>query len=214
MRDPYAPPGWTSPAAPKAAPPMRSGALMVLLGELGRSILWRLNGGIGLWYRAWPDTTLPNRLIKLAGAVLVLWGAWTLTRERVPAVLRMVTRSTATIALGGHVARVVFALTGVPALAAEPATMLLDGLAVSACILCVASALRSGPTPHRAIGVVFLAGTFLAVSIASVLLRLADGGGAHITLGVSTLLRGAISLAMLGLGAWAIVAVVRLPRSG
>jgi hypothetical protein len=35
----------------------------VLVGEAGRSILWRLNAGVALLYRSWPDATIPNRII-------------------------------------------------------------------------------------------------------------------------------------------------------
>jgi hypothetical protein len=212
--DPYAAPGAVGSVAPpgRGLSLSRGGALLVLCGEAGRSLLWRLNAGIGLVYRSWPDTTVPNRVIKLLGALLVLWGAWRLTREGVSAFARVATRVLAAIAVGGHVARLVFALTDVSAFASEPAMIFVDALAVSACALCVVPAFRAGPTRGAAAGAILLAAAYFVASTSSALLLLATGRGVHFNLGSDTVLRSAISLSLLAIGAWAAVLVSRLPR--
>ena len=92
------------------------------------------NGAIGLAYPDWPDSTVPNRVIKLLGAAVVARGAWLLTRERVPAFARVATRMLVAIALVGHFARLVLALLDVTAFASEPATTVVDAVALSACV--------------------------------------------------------------------------------
>jgi len=208
--DPYAAPGAvasaTAPGARRSS--ARSGALLVLSGEVGRSLLWRLNAGIGLAVRSWPDTTVPSRVIKLLGALLVLWGAWRLTREGVSASARVATRVLVAVALGGHVARLVLALMDVTAFASEPAMTFVDALAVSACALCVVPVLRAGSTRGAAVGAVLLAVAYFVTSTASALLLLA---GEHGGLGSDRVLRGVVSLSFLVLAGWAAGVVARVP---
>jgi hypothetical protein len=210
--DPYAAPGAVASAAARVARTSgaRSGAYLVLFGEAGRSLLWRLNAGIGLVYRSWPDTTVPNRVIKLLGAVLVLLGAWRLTREGVGAFARVATRLVVVVALGGHVARLVFALTDVTAFASEPATTVLDALAVSACALCAVPVLRAGATRGWAVGAIVLAAAYLGASIASALLFLATAPGVYGGPVRGSLLRGAISVTFLALGGLAAAVAARV----
>jgi hypothetical protein len=211
--DPYAPPGAAASRAMPALPrsPVRTGAFVVLLGEASRSILWRLNGAIGLAYPGWPDATVPNRVIKLLGAVVVAWGAWLLTRERVPAFARVATRTLVAMALVGHFARLVFALVDVTAFASEPATMIVDAVALSACVLCTVPALRVAAGGRWARSGVLLAVAYLAVSVASASLLLASASPmAHVG---GAGLRGAISLAMVALGGWGVMIAAHLPRT-
>jgi hypothetical protein len=212
--DPYAAPlsDRVGQHAETRSSPVRSGALMVLLGEAGRSLLWRMNSAIALLYRSWPDSTIPNRVIKLLGAAVVLWGAWRLTGERFPTSGRVATRILAAVAFGGNVARLVFALMGAAAVAAEPATMLIDALAVSACVLCVVPTLGDAGMRGWAVSASLLAGVYLAVSAVSAFVVLATGEGAHIGAASGALVRGLISMTMLALCAWAIAIASRLPR--
>jgi hypothetical protein len=210
--DPYAAPGAVAPATPPGArtSSARGAAFLVLFGEAGRSLLWRLNAGIGLVVRSWPDTTIPNRCIKLLGAAVVLRGAWRLTRE-VSTFARVATRVLVAIALGGHVARLVFALTDVTASASESAMTFVDGLAVSACVLCVVPVLRAGANAAGVLGARLLAAAYAVVSTASALLLLATASGVHVSLGPDRVLRGAVSLSFLALGAWGASLAASLP---
>lgn len=211
--DPYAAPGAVaSAAAPDARrSSARSGAFLVLLGEAGRSLLWRLNAGIGLAYPSWPDTTIPNRVIKLLGALLVLWGAWRLTREGVSSFARIATRVLVAVALGGHVARLALALVDVTASASEPAMTFVDGVALSACALCVVPVLRTVPTRGWALVAILLAAAYLLVSTASALVLVALAPGVHGGPVGGSVLRGVISLSFLALGGLAAGVAARLP---
>lgn len=185
---------------------------MVLAGDAGRAVLWRLNAAIGILYPSWPHPTIPNYVIKLLGAVLVLLGAWSLTQGQVPALARVATRSLASIALVGHVARLAFALMSAAAFAWEPVTTLLDAVAVSACILCVAPMVRTNPTRRWVGSATLLAAAYLMVSAASALLLLATGPGTRIRLDGSAILRAALSLIMIGLAAWGVTIIAQVPR--
>jgi hypothetical protein len=213
--DPYAAPGAVaSVVAPGARPSRaRSGAFLVLLGEAGRSLLWRLNAAIGFVYPSWPDTTVPNRIIKLLGALVVVWGAWRLTRDGVGAFARIVTRVLVVVALGGHVARLVLALMDVTASASEPATTLVDALALSACALCVVPVLRAGATRGWAVAAMLLAAAYLVASIASALVFLATAPGVYGSPVGGRVLRGAISLSFIALGGLAAAVAARVPAT-
>jgi hypothetical protein len=212
--DPYAAPGVLGSAAARSTDvsPVRTGAWMVLVGDAGRAILWRLNAAIAILYPSWPHPTILNYVIKLLGAVVVLSGAWSLTQGQVPALARAATRSLASIALGGHVARLAFALLSAAAFAWEPATTLLDAVAVSACILCVAPRVHADPTRRWVGSATLLAAAYLMVSATSALLLLATGPGTHIRLDGSAIPRAALSVIMIGLAAWGVTILVQVPR--
>jgi hypothetical protein len=209
--DPYAAPAALGDrASTGSSSPARSGAFLVLAGEAGRSVLWRLNATLALLYRRWPDPTVPNRIIKLLGALLVVWGAWRLTREPVRSFVRVATRVLVAIALGGHVARLFLAAMGATAFASEPVTTVVDAAAISACALCVVPVLRAGGRRGWAVGAILLAAAYLLACTLSVVVLLATREGWHAGL-ASSATRGVLSLVMLGLAVSAAAILARIP---
>jgi hypothetical protein len=176
----------------------------VLVAEALRSLLWRVNGAVAL---LWPvmsngAVSTTNRTIKLLGAIGVLWGARSLTVESGGPGLRVVTRVLATVALGANAARVVLALAGALDPWSESAALLLDGLTITACALCVASKFDSGGSRGSARGArAFAVVYFVVAGVGAMLSALPrnDHG-----------MRAGVSLAMLALGGWGIAMVVRL----
>jgi hypothetical protein len=167
---------------------------------------WRLNRTLASVVDAWPDPTLGNRVIRLIGAAGVLWGVWGLTREPVPLspALRLTTRLLAVACLAGSSARLLLlAAIGTNEWVSEPASTLVDGLAMVGCGACCVRLLRSmgdrgWARSAWACSVAYLLATALRVIA---LVRAAGDGTGN---------GWALSLAMLTLGVWAWVIASRL----
>jgi hypothetical protein len=211
--DPYAAPNAVATATASGGSSVRSGAFLVLFGEVGRSLLWRMNSALNLAYPRWPDPMVSNRIIKVLGAVVILWGGWRLTDGAARSLARVAPRLLLAVALGGHLARLLL-LVGSRGHgpAPEAATNLVDAVALSACTLCLVPVLRAGARRGWAVSAVFLAAAYLFASIVSTVDFLGPKNW-HFALLSTTVLRPFLSLTMLALGAWAGAIAAHLPSS-
>jgi len=196
--NPYAPPRAAAPGSTSVAPWRLlawRGAAIVVACEAARSVGWRLSLGLAQWMGGWSGAFVVSRVIKLIGAAAVLWGAWVLTREPVPASppLRAATRLLVIASVAGSAARLLLAAAGIIEYVSEPVSMGVDALAMVACAACCAHLLRSVDDPRGAHSAWVCSAVYVvATALRALVLVLERWNGAS----------GLISFAMIALGVW------------
>jgi hypothetical protein len=201
---------------------VRRGAALVVVSELARSILWRLGLAAATVFSlsADPAEHLEGGkveslraigqsfalLVKLVGAIGVTTGVFLATSRPprplgTPAGFRLVTRGLAVVALAGHAVRWLLHIgPSHPPNGLEPATNLLDALAIAACTFAVAPLFRAagrGGAVLAGLGLGYLALVVARVSFWGL-------GGYEV--------QAAWSITMLGVGVLATVLLLKLRR--
>jgi hypothetical protein len=224
MIHPYAPPGAASTAddADRSIDDVRRGALLVVVLDAARSLLWRGVSSVALAYPAASPSLFgiraANIFIKLVGAGGILFAVRLLTRPSRAGVSvpgAGLARTCAAIAVAAHALRLVLALSSAEAAVSwlEGLTTLLDGIMICSAAFCLGSFFAAARIPEpplsaRVLGVMYLAATtggawVSAVTIPHFPRELAAGSG----------FRSFLSLFFIGLAISAFPLIRRL-RSG